>query len=380
MDYNATTAPDPEVIESMLPWWTTGWANPSSPYQRAGEVARTLFRAREQVASLLDCEPEEVVFNSGATEGVHSVFSGVQAAAGGPSNLCLSPMEHAATLAAAAQWERQGGGVVWLPVKESGGLDFPGTLAELERGGTLVSLMRANNETGVLSPVEELSRMARKAGFLVHSDAVQALGKIPLSFRQIGVDFMTLSAHKVHGPKGIGLLVVRRGARWKPWLSGGGQEMGRRAGTENVAGILGAVKALELAIGRQEALAQHTRRLRDHLEAGLRARFSEIWIHGDQEDRLPNTCQVSFPGLESEAMILMLDRRGFEVSSGSACTTGALEPSHVLTAMGVSSEVAMGALRFSFGKENTLEEVDSLLKSLVEIVVRLGDANRVRTP
>lgn len=369
-DNNATTRVAPEVLEAMLPFLKDSWGNPSSAYRFGHEVLPAIDRARAQVADLIGADPKEVVFTSCGTESNHTaIHSALETT--GRRRVVMSAVEHSANLQLAERLARRGVEVILVPVNPDGAID----LAALERATNsdtaIVSIMWANNETGVLFPVAEIASICRSRGVLCHTDAVQIPGKLPMSMSGLGVDFLSISGHKLHAPKGIGVLYVRRKTRFIPYLVGGHQERGRRAGTENVPYIVGLGRAAELAVERLDDENTRVRALRNRLEDGLLERVPGTVRNGAREPRLPNTTNLAFDSVEAEAVLLLLDQAGFCASSGSACTTGSLDPSHVLTAMGLGPDRARGSLRFSLGHDNTVEEVDELLARLPPILAKL---------
>ncbi len=367
-DSNATTRIAPEVVESMLPLWTDDWGNPSSAYTFGHRVAASLDTARSQVAALINADPQEVIFTSCGTEASNAALQSALATQPGKRHLVMSAVEHSANLKLGQLLEKRGCEVTLLPVDSLGELDVH-ELAESVRPDTaLVSVMTANNETGVIFPIEEIAALCRSKGVLFHTDAVQAPGKLKLDVRAWGVDFLSLSAHKLHAPKGIGILYARRGVPFSPLVVGGGQERGRRAGTENTGYIVVFGRAAQLAQQSLEADVPRIRALRDRLESGIFSRITGVTRNGAVEPRLPNTSNLSFSACEAEAILLLLDRAGICASSGSACTTGSLAPSHVLTAMGRTPAQALGSVRFSLSKYTTDAEVDFLLAKLPAMI------------
>lgn len=370
-DNNATTALDPAVIEAMLPYLTEFYGNPSSAYSFGSRVARALEQAREQVAALIGCEAREIIFTSCGSEGNNTAIASALAADRDRKHVVTTSVEHSATKNYCEQLARRGYEVTWLPVDSAGRLD-PADVAEATREDTaVVSIMWANNETGVLYPVEEIARLARERGAFFHTDAVQAVGKLPVDVKSSPIQFLSLAGHKLHAPKGVGALYVDRRSRFTPFLIGGGQENGRRGGTENVASIVALGKAAELAAAHLEEEATVVKAMRDHFENALLALIPGAAVNGDRENRLPNTSNLHFPGIEGEALLVLLDRAGVCASAGSACTTGALHPSHVLTAMGFSTERARASLRFSFGRFNRPDEIERGIQLVSESVERL---------
>lgn len=371
LDNNATTRPASEVVEAVALYLREHWGNPSSAHSLGRVPEAALVRARSQVSALLGCEPAELVFSSGATEAITHVFKGVFEAFPAKRHFIVSAIEHSAVQAQVAWLRRQGAEVSILPVDALGMVKLDVLEPMLRSDTALVSVMLANNETGVIQPIADIARIAKAAGALVHTDAVQAVGKLPIDLKPLGVDLATISGHKFHGPKGVGALFIRRGLRLKPLILGGHQERDRRGGTENLPGIVGMGVAAELA---QAHLADMPRiaSLRDRLEDGLRQSVSNIVIHGFGAPRVPNTSFVSFPGLEGEALLLKLDGQGICVSTGSACTTGQKEPSHVLWAMGVPLDVARGTLRLSLSRESLDAEIDRALAVIPDVAQELA--------
>ncbi len=370
-DNNATTRVAPEVLDAMLPFYTENWGNPSSAYSFGHELNQHLDEARAKVAALIGADPREIIFTSCGTESINTALNSALAVRPEKRHIVTTAVEHSATLKFCLAAQKRGYEVTFLKVDHSGALD----LQELEkaiRGDTaVVSIMWANNETGLLFPISEAAAICRDKGVLFHTDAVQAAGKIAIDAHSAGVDFLSLSAHKLHAPKGIGLLYVRRHTRFHPYIIGGGQERSRRGGTENVAYIVGFGRAAELALANLNDESTRVRRLRDRLEEGILARVPGSFLNGPREPRLPNTCNIAFDGVEAEGILLLLDQAGICVSSGSACTTGSLEPSHVLVAMGCSAGRARSSIRFSLGIYNTDAEVSYVLEQLPPIIERL---------
>ena len=370
LDHNATTPLDPEAFEAMRPWFTERFGNASSAYALGHLSDGAVVAAREQVAALVGCTPAEIVFTSGGTEGLNHAFRGVWEAFPTKRHLVATAVEHPAVRALVLWWKGQGGEVTDLGVDGEGRLDLAALEAAVRVDTALVAVMAANNESGVLFPVAEAGRIAKAKGALFLVDATQAMGKIPVDAAAWGADLLTLSGHKFHGPKGIGLLMIRRGVRLKPLMLGGSQERGRRGGTENVPGIVGLGKAAELALARLPQMAR-VRQLRDALETRSQAEIPEVRIHGAGADRLPNTSLMGFANLDGEALQLLLAERGICVSTGSACSTGLREPSHVLRAMRVPEAYAQGTIRFSLGRGTSIEELDLVLGLLPGLVADL---------
>jgi cysteine desulfurase len=381
LDSAATTPVRPEVLEAMLPYLgAEAFGNPSSAH-RFGRAARAgVEEAKRDVAAAVGAEPNQVIFTSGGTEADNLAIIGAALAArdrGGPFRVAVSAIEHKATLAAAHAVRHLGGEEIILPVSASGMVDAGALDAALSRGVALVSVMWVNNEVGTIQPVAAISERCRNAGALFHSDAVQAFGKIPVSVRDVDCTLLTISGHKIGAPKGIGALIVRDRKAVEAILHGGGQQFGIRPGTENVPGIVGLGTAARLAAAEQPALAPRLRELRDELERRLLAIVPDAVINGWQGERAPHVSNVSIPGTDSEALLMHLDLAGLACSSGSACSTGAVEPSHVLTAMGVPPELGVAALRFSLGKESTIEDVEALAAVLPRIVEKVRSLSAV---
>jgi cysteine desulfurase len=372
-DNNATTAVDPAVIEALLPFLREHYGNPSSVHGFGGDVGRAVERAREAVAASLGAEhSSEIVFTSGGTESDNTAIRSALMSRRGRRRMITTRVEHPAVLTLTRHLERDGFGVTYLPVDKNGLLDLDDLRREMNDDVALVSIMAANNETGVLFPVEEAAQIAHEHDALFHTDAVQALGKVPIDIKSGGIDLLSISGHKIHAPKGVGALYVRRGRRFRPFVLGGHQERGRRGGTENVPGIVALGRAAELASVHLEDERTRVKALRDRLEQGL-LRIPDSRLNGDPQRRLPGTTNVSFKHVEGEAVLLMLDQRGICASSGSACTSGSLEPSHVLRAMGVPFQFAHGSIRFSLGRMNTDEDVDAILEAIPPIIERLRE-------
>lgn len=372
LDNNATTPVDPAVVEEMLPYLTDFYGNPSSVYRFGAQVTRALDTARERVAGLLGCEPREIVFTSCGTESDNAALASALAMDPDRQHIVTTTVEHSAVKNHAEALAKRGHEVTWLPVDAHGQLD----LAQLEKSirpdTAIVSIMWANNETGVLFPIEEIARIVRKKGALFHTDAVQAVGKIPIALgADSQINFLSVSGHKLHCPKGVGVLYVNRRTRFQPSFIGGGQENGKRAGTENIASIVALGKAAEIAAAHMEHENTAVRSLRDGFERRVLETIPHAQVNGDPVERLPNTTSISFPGIDSEAVLLLLDREGICCSAGSACTTGSLHPSHVLKAMGFSNDRARASLRFSFSRFNTPADIARALEMLPPVIERL---------
>jgi cysteine desulfurase len=371
-DNNATTRVAPEVIEAMLPFLRDHWGNASSAYQFGRQVGRHLDEARARLAALLNADPKEIVITSCGTESNNTAIHSALVMNPGKRHVILSAVEHSANINFGEFLQRRGFEVTCLPVESDGSIDIHVLDQSIRPDTAIVSIMWANNETGVLFPIEEIAAICRSRGVLFHTDAVQVAGKIKIDVKAItGIDFLSLSGHKLHAPKGIGLLYVRRKTRFQPYLIGGHQERGRRAGTENVPYIIGFGRAAELALARLDDENTRVRALRDRLEETLLRTLPNTFRNGAKEPRLPNTANIAFDFVEAEAILMMLDQLGICASSGSACTTGSVDPSHVLTAMGVNPRRARGSVRFSLGLYNTQPEVDYLLHHLPGLIARL---------
>ena len=371
-DHNATTPVAPEVLETAVACLDQVYGNASSIHHFGQAAKQKLEGARRQVAALIHASPAEIVFTSGGTEADNLAVLGVVRAAGRPhAHLISSAIEHPAVLAACAQLEREGVALTCLPVNAGGTVNPEDLRRSLRSETVLVSIMHANNELGTVQPIGEISRITREAGVPLHVDGVQALGKIAVDVDALGVDLYSMSGHKLYAPKGVGALYVRKGTRLAPLSFGGHHERDRRPGTENVPGIAALGAAAELAGRTLAAESERLAALRDRLEASVLGRISGAGINGARWNRTPNTSNLYFDGVDGEAMVIALDLRGFAVSTGSACSSGAITPSHVLTALGLSAGRARSSLRFSLGRSNTAEQVDALADALVDSVAHL---------
>jgi len=364
LDNNATTRPDPRVVGSMLTLLTDEYANPSSAHYFGARVAARVEEARRQVAALLGARDREIVFTSGGTEADNTALRGVLAARPDRRHLIISAVEHHAIFETAEQLEREGVTVTRIAVDRDGQLDLASLQAALRPDTALVSIMLANNETGIVFPVREAVALAHARGVPVHSDAVNALGKIPVRVDELGVDLLSISAHKVYGPKGTGALYIRDGTPFQKWQIGGAQERNRRGGTLNAPGIVGLGEACRLLQEQEPAVNEQSRTLRDRLEVELTRRFSNAVIIGQNAPRLPNTTCVCFDGLVGASLVMLLSDAGICISGGAACAAGAVEPSHVLRAMGIPTHLAGGQIRISLGRYNTPADIDRLLDAL----------------
>ena len=378
MDHAGTTPLAPDVLQSMTPYFTELFGNPSSIHTVGQEARYALDEARERVARVLNCRPRDVVFTSGGTESDNAAIVGAATALQETGNhIITSSVEHHAVLHTAQHLESQGFEVTYLPVDSAGIVQPEAVLRAITDRTTLVSIMYANNEIGVVNPIPEIAQVIKQRAaelsrtILFHTDAVQAAGYLDLDVRMLGADLMSLSGHKFHGPKGTGVLFIRRGAPFLPYLLGGGQERERRSGTENIPGIVGLSVALEAANARRDDTSRHCAALRDWIVVQVLERVPGSRLNGHPTRRLPNNANFSFPGVEGEPILLGLDMAGIAASSGSACSSGSLEPSHVLLALGQSAEVARGSLRLTLGRDNTEEQVDYLINVLVDLVERL---------
>lgn len=370
-DNNATTRVAPEVVEAMLPFLREYWGNPSSSYAFGRQLAGHIDDARARVAALINAEPREIFFTSCGTESNNSALHSALATQPDKRHVLTTAVEHSANIKFCQLLEKQGHTVTLLPVGPDGALDLQLLEQSIRPDTAIVSVMWANNETGILFPVRDIAAICRRRGVLCHTDAVQTPGKLKIDVRDLDVDFLSLSAHKLHAPKGIGLLYLKRRVKYQPYIVGGGQERGRRGGTENVANIVAFGRAAELALANLPDENTRVRALRDKLEAGILQSIPGTTRNGAPEPRLPNTANLAFEGVEAEGILMLLDQAGICASSGSACTTGSLDPSHVLTAMGCSAARARSSIRFSLGIYNTEAEVDYLLQHLPGIIAKL---------
>ncbi len=370
LDNNATTKIAPEVIDAMKPYLDEFWGNPSSPYNHGNQVKRAIDKARIQVASLIGAEdPNEIIFTSGGSESNNmALHSGVQTL-GDKSVVISSPTEHSAILGPIEELQKKGHKVIWLSVNEEGNVNLDGLhQVTMQYLNSLTSIMWANNETGVISPIKEIIDIVKTDDSLFHTDAVQAVGKIPINVSEYDIDMLSFSGHKIYGPKGIGVLYAKRGTRVHSLIHGGHQERGRRGGTENVLGIVGLGKACELTEERINKDIENISYLRDKLEQGILSSCIGSVLNGDKDNRLPNTTNISFEHLDGEAILFMLDDRNICVSTGSACESGSLEASHVLKSMEISRNMINGAIRFSLGRYSTEKDVNRVLEELPNII------------
>jgi cysteine desulfurase len=370
-DNNATTKVDPAVVEEMMPYLTELYGNPSSGYRFGQQVGKALDQARERVAGLLGCEPTEILFTSCGTESTNAAINSALLMDRDRQHIVTTRVEHSATLKHCETLAKRGYEVTWLGVDQRGQVDLHELEKAIRPDTAIVTVMWANNETGVLFPVHEIAAIVRKKHTLFHTDAVQAIGKIPFDLGHEKVHFASLSGHKLHAPKGVGVLYVNRRAKFHPYVIGGGQEHGKRAGTQNVASIVGLGKACELAGEFMAHENSEVKALRDEFENGVLERIDGVVVNGDREHRLPNTTNLAFDGVDSEGVLMLLDQQGICCSPGSACTTGSVHASHVLKAMGLDDEHARSSLRFSFSRFNTRAEVANALEILPKVVSKL---------
>ncbi len=367
LDYAATTPVDPRVVAAMLPYLGDNFGNPSSLHATGRRARRAIEDAREQIAQTVGCEPTEILFTSGGTESDNSAVMGIARAtraAGRGNHVVTSQIEHHAVLHACEKLEEEGFRVTYLPVTEQGLIDPAAVAAALRDDTVLVSIMAVNNEIGTIQPIEEIATVCRRQRIPLHTDAVQASGSLPVHFSDWGVAALSLAAHKIYGPKGVGVLILRHGLSIQPLLTGGGQEREQRPGTENVAAIVGMALALRLADEERSERVTHMHALRQHFESGVASRIRWARRNGHPTKRVAGISSFSFPGTSNEMLLLRLDLAGVDVSNGAACTSGTVEPSHVLRAMGLSEELTTSALRFSFGKDTTAAEIDEALAIL----------------
>jgi cysteine desulfurase len=371
MDNNATTQVAQEVLDVMLPYFRELYGNPSSMHTFGGQVGQKIRQAREQVAALLGALPEEIVFTSCGTESDNSAIRSALTTRPDKKHIVISRVEHPAIRTLCSHLGTQRYKITELPVDKNGILDLENLEKSLTPDTAIVSLMWGNNETGVIFPVEEAANLAHEKGILFHTDAVQSTGKIPINMKNNLIDMLSISGHKLHAQKGIGVLYIRRGTKFSPFLIGGHQEKGRRGGTENTPSIIGLGMACELAVKNMERENSYVKRLRDKLEKELLKKISHSRVNGDIQNRLPNTTNISFEYVEGEAILLLMNELGICASSGSACTSGSLQPSHVLRAMGVPFTMAHGSIRFSLSVYNTEEEVDYVIDKMPAIIERL---------
>ncbi len=372
LDHSATTPVHPEVVEVINEYLTDVWGNPSSVHSFGREAKKGLEEAREKVAALMGADPREIVFTSGGTEADNTaVIGSAYANEKKGKHIITSQIEHHAVLDAFKYLEKHGFDVTYLPVDEEGLVSVEDVRRAIRDDTTFISIMHVNNEIGTIQPIEEIGAIAREKGVIFHVDAVQSYGKIPVDVNKLNVDLLTASSHKIYGPKGSGCLYIRKGVRIPPYTLGGGQERKRRPGTENMPGIVGFGKAAEIAAGELEGEMERLAALRDKLIKGIEERIPDIRVNGHRTKRLPGSVNISFRYVEGESLLLSLDMKGIAASSGSACTSGSLDPSHVLLAIGLPHEIAHGSLRMTLGRSNSEEDIDYVLEALPEIVERL---------
>ncbi|WP_038040538.1 cysteine desulfurase NifS [Thermorudis peleae] len=374
LDHAATTPVDPRVLEAMLPYFTEQFGNPSSIYAAGRQARAAIDQARARIARILHCQPREIVFTSGGTESDNLAIKGVawwHRLNGRGNHIITTAFEHHAVLHSVQYLEKFGFEATYVRPGPDGIVRVEDIEAAIRPDTILISVMYANNEIGTIQPIAEIGKLAHRYGILFHTDAVQAAGTLPLDVERLHVDLLSLSAHKFYAPKGVGLLYVRQGTKLLWQQNGGSQESNRRAGTENVPGIVGMATALELAYAEREERNAHLLALRDRLIDGILQRIPDARLNGDREQRLPNNVNVSFEGVDGETILLNLDMHGIAASSGSACTTGSTEPSHVLLAIGLTPEQARSSIRLTLGKDNTEQEIDRTLDVLEETVTRL---------
>ncbi len=373
-DNSATTRTDDEVLKVMLPYFSESYGNPSSIYKIGRDNKKAIEDSREKVANVLNCEPQEIYFTAGGSESDNMALKGIAYANKNKDNhIITSKIEHPAILETCKQLEKEGFEVSYVGVDENGILDLEELKSAIKPTTTLISVMFANNEIGTIQPIKEIGELAKRRGIVFHTDAVQAIGSVRIDVQELNIDALSLSGHKFYGPKGIGALYIRKGIKFDKFINGGHQERNKRAGTENVPGIVGLGKAIEIAYRDLDEHTKQIKDLRDYYVSQVIKRIPYIKVNGDMKSRLPGNSNISFRFIEGEGLLLNLDLKGICASSGSACSSGSLDPSHVLLAIGLPHEIAHGSLRISIGKYNTKEEIDYLLDNLVEIVQRLRD-------
>lgn len=375
-DHAATTPVDERVLEAMKPYFTRHFGNANSAHQLGNDAKVAVEEAREKVAELIGAEPAEIIFTSGGTESDNAIIKGVLGATG-KSEVITSPLEHHAVLHTAESKKRSGCKPIYLQADERGRISAEQVAEAISDETALVSLMHVNNEIGIINPIKEISEVCKEHGVPLHSDTVQSIGKLPVDVNELGLDFLSMSAHKIHGPKGVGVMYVRHATPWLPWMHGGSQERRRRGGTLNVPGIIGLAKALELAVQDMDANYKHYRKLQKQLLDGLEKNFNGRYkINGDPDHGVPHITNLAFfdeqkQGIDGEMLLLNLDMEGICVSNGSACTSGAVEPSHVLQGIGLEPEIANSSIRVSMGKSNTSEDIDYFLEKLQAVLKRM---------
>ncbi len=374
LDNNATTKTDEEVVKTMMPYLLDNYGNPSSIYKLGRENRKVVEESREKIAEILNCKPDEIYFTSGGSESDNTAIRGIAYSYKNKGNhIITSKIEHPAVLETCKQLEKEGFEVSYISVGENGIINLEELKNAIKPTTTLITIMFANNEIGTIQPIEKIGKIAKEHNIIFHTDSVQAIGSVEIDVEKLNIDSLSLSAHKFYGPKGIGVLYVKKGVKFNKFINGGHQERNKRAGTENVAGIVGLSKAMELAYRDLEEHNKKIKELRDYYVSQVKEKIPYIKINGDMEKRLPGNSNISFRFIEGESLLLNLDLKGICASSGSACTSGSLDPSHVLLAIGMPHEIAHGSLRISIGKYNTKEEIDYVVESLVEIVGRLRE-------
>ena len=374
LDNNATTKTDEEVVKAMMPYLLENYGNPSSIYKIGRENRKVIEESREKIAQILNCKPNEIYFTSGGSESDNTAIRGIAYSNKNKGNhIITSKIEHPAVLETCRQLEKEGFEVSYVGVNENGIINLEELKNAIKPTTTLITIMYANNEIGTIEPIEEIGKIAKEHNIVFHTDAVQAIGSIKIDVKKLNIDSLSLSAHKFYGPKGIGVLYVKKGIQFNKFINGGHQERNKRAGTENVAGIVGLAKAMELAYRDFDEHNKIIKELRDYYVEQVKEKIPYIKINGDMEKRLPGNSNISFRFIEGESLLLNLDLKGICASSGSACTSGSLDPSYVLLAIGLPHEIAHGSLRISVGKYNTKEEIDYVVENLVEIVKRLRE-------
>ena len=371
-DNSATTRVKEEVLQEMFPYFCEEYGNPSSMYSVGREAKRALEKARVRVAKLINCKPKEVYFTGCGSESDNTAIKGIAYRNRKKGNhIITSKIEHPAVLHTCQSLEKHGFEVTYLNVDKDGFINLSELENSIKPNTILISIMFANNEIGTIEPIREISKIAKKHNIIFHTDAVQACGNVDIDVRKLGIDMLSLSGHKLYAPKGVGALYVKEGIEFEKFMDGGHQEKDKRGGTENVAEIVGLGKAAELAKNNLEKHQEHLRTLRDYYIKNIEEKITDAKLNGPRENRLPGNANFSFPGINGEELLIHLDERGICASSGSACTTGSMDPSHVLVAIGLDKNMSKGALRTSFGEENTLEDVDFLVDSLVEILNKM---------
>lgn len=372
MDHSATTPVHPAVLEAMLPYFTKNFGNASSVHSFGRDAKNAIEEAREKIADFVGAQPNEIIFTSGGTESDNFAIEGVAFENSKKGNhIITSVIEHHAVLNTCKHLESHGFQVSYVSVDEHGIVDLDHLKSLIRDETILITIMHANNEIGTIEPISEISAIAKENGIIFHTDAVQSVGKVPVNVNDLGVDLMTMSAHKIYGPKGIGALYIRKGTKIEPLIRGGHHERNRRAGTENVPGIVGFGKAVEVASADMEQESKRMWELTERLKDGLFEKIEYVYENSHPTKRVPNIINLSFDYVEGESIILNLDIKGVAVSTGSACTSGSLEPSHVLTALGLCASTAQGAVRFSLGRDNTIEDVDYIIDIMPEIINKL---------